>query len=111
MKKGNQFLPLEPVLMQNKDNQKWELSLFAYATETHFYGINGYCAEKCIPFTKETQHLLGTTEEWPKKPYLVHIHKTNDSYPEVRKANSTELNEILRTFEENKYEILHIVKR
>lgn len=58
------FKPFDKVLVRNDPNQKWTIDMFSYYNrEDNDYPYicvgNHYCY--CIPYTEQTAHLIGTT--------------------------------------------------
>ena len=59
------FKPKQWVLTRDTSEWDWELTMFAYLNSdgrSKFTCINGVTFKQCIPFNKETKHLLGTTD-------------------------------------------------
>lgn len=59
-----EFKPFDKVLVRNDPNQKWTIDMFSYYNrEDNDYPYicvgNHYCY--CIPYTEQTAHLIGTT--------------------------------------------------
>lgn len=56
--------PFDKVLIRDFDSQAWQVSLFGYKDSDFYYCCNGCGWNQCIPYNKETAHLLGTTDDW-----------------------------------------------
>ena len=58
--------PFDKVLGRNEKDGVWEADLFSHYREESQYPFRciGFGRKYCIPYNKETAHLLGTTDEW-----------------------------------------------
>lgn len=56
--------PFDKVLVRDFKDQAWQVSLFSYKDSDSYYCCNGCAWNQCIPYNEETEHLLGTTNEW-----------------------------------------------
>lgn len=56
--------PFDKVLVRDFGSQAWQVSLFGYKDSDFYYCCNGCGWNQCIPYNKETAHLLGTTDDW-----------------------------------------------
>lgn len=61
-----EFKPFDKVLGRNEKDDVWEAELFSYYKEESQYPFRciGFSRKYCIPYNKETAHLLGTTDDW-----------------------------------------------
>lgn len=61
-----EFKPFDKVLGRNEKGDVWEAELFSHYKEKSRYPFCciGFSRKYCIPYNKETAHLLGTTDEW-----------------------------------------------
>lgn len=61
-----EFKTFDKVLGRNEKDDVWEADLFSRYKEESQYPFRciGYSRKYCIPYNKETAHLLGTTDEW-----------------------------------------------
>lgn len=61
-----EFKPFDKVLGRNEKDAVWEAELFSHYKEDSQYPFCciGFSRKYCIPYNKETAHLLGTTEDW-----------------------------------------------
>lgn len=61
-----EFKPFDKVLGRNEKDDVWEAELFSHYKEESQYPFRciGFSRKYCIPYNKETAHLLGTTDEW-----------------------------------------------
>lgn len=61
-----EFKPFDKVLGRNEKDDVWEADLFSHYREESQYPFRciGFGRKYCIPYNKETAHLLGTTDEW-----------------------------------------------
>lgn len=57
--------PFDKVLVRDRDTNYWVAGIFSHYIESSkcFYCTTGSW-KQCIPYNEETQHLLGTTDEW-----------------------------------------------
>lgn len=64
--KNCEFKPFDKVLGRNEKDDVWEADLFSHYKEESQYPFRciGFSRKYCIPYNKETAHLLGTTDEW-----------------------------------------------
>ena len=61
------FKPYNKVLVRNSHNDIWMNNIFSYKTEDKLYKcIGGGFWNYCIPYNKNTKHLVGTTDEAPE---------------------------------------------
>lgn len=65
-KKECPFKPFDKVLARNATNQCWNAEFFSDKYSNIFYCIGGNYAQ-CIPYNKETEHLVGTNLDCPDK--------------------------------------------
>ena len=58
--------PFDKVLVRDRKENKWQTSFFSYMTnlETYKYQCSGLSWKYCIPYNEETEHLIGTSEDW-----------------------------------------------
>ena len=61
-----EFKPFDKVLGRNEKDAVWEAELFSHYEEESQYPFCciGFSRKYCIPYNKETAHLLGTTDDW-----------------------------------------------
>jgi hypothetical protein len=61
-----EFKTFDKVLGRNEKDDVWEADLFSHYKEESQYPFRciGFSRKYCIPYNKETAHLLGTTDEW-----------------------------------------------
>lgn len=61
-----EFKPFDKVLGRNEKDDEWEAELFSHYKEESQYPFRciGFSRKYCIPYNKETAHLLGTTDDW-----------------------------------------------
>lgn len=61
-----EFKPFDKVLGRNEKDAVWEAELFSHYKEESQYPFRciGFSRKYCIPYNKETAHLLGTTDDW-----------------------------------------------
>ena len=61
-----EFKPFDKVLGRNEKGDVWEAELFSHYKEKSRYPFRciGFSRKYCIPYNKETAHLLGTTDDW-----------------------------------------------
>ena len=61
-----EFKPFDKVLGRNEKGEVWEAELFSHYKEESRYPFCciGFSRKYCIPYNKETAHLLGTTDNW-----------------------------------------------
>ncbi len=61
-----EFKPFDKVLGRNEKDDVWEAELFSHYKEESQYPFRciGFSRKYCIPYNKETAHLLGTTDDW-----------------------------------------------
>lgn len=61
-----EFKPFDKVLGRNEKDAVWEAELFSHYKEESQYPFCciGFSRKYCIPYNKETAHLLGTTDDW-----------------------------------------------
>lgn len=61
-----EFKPFDKILGRNEKDDVWEADLFSHYREESQYPFRciGFGRKYCIPYNKETAHLLGTTDEW-----------------------------------------------
>lgn len=61
------FKPYNKVLVRNSHDGIWMNNIFSYKTEDKLYKcIGGGFWNYCIPYNKNTKHLVGTTDEAPE---------------------------------------------
>lgn len=59
------FKPFDKVLVRDRSNQKWKVDMFSYYSQEKDdfpYQCVGNCFRYCIPYTEQTAHLVGTTD-------------------------------------------------
>ncbi|WP_308397854.1 hypothetical protein [Prevotella sp.] len=61
-----EFKPFDKVLGRNEKGDVWEAELFSHYKEKSRYPFCciGFSRKYCIPYNKETAHLLETTDDW-----------------------------------------------
>lgn len=61
-----EFKPFDKILGRNEKDDVWEADLFSHYREESQYPFRciGFSRKYCIPYNKETAHLLGTTDDW-----------------------------------------------
>lgn len=61
-----EFKTFDKVLGRNEKDDVWEADLFSHYREESQYPFRciGFSRKYCIPYNKETAHLLGTTDDW-----------------------------------------------
>ena len=66
LKPKYEFKPFDKVLGRNEKGEVWEAELFSHYKEESRYPFCciGFSRKYCIPYNKETAHLLGTTDDW-----------------------------------------------
>lgn len=57
--------PFDRVLVRDRDIEHWICSLFSNIINDEYLCI-GSCYKYCIPYNKETKHIVGTNEEAPE---------------------------------------------
>lgn len=64
-KQEYEFKPFDKVLVSDdyKDS-KWSCDFFSHKNEDGLYVCIGHIWENCIPYNEQTEHLLGTTENY-----------------------------------------------
>ena len=64
----NALKPFDKVLARSTEDTKWTAGIFSYFNPNEFYqyACAGNSYRFCIPYNKETQHLLGTTHAAPE---------------------------------------------
>jgi hypothetical protein len=60
------FKPFDKVLVRNSSSCCWSAEFFSSKFHNMFYCIGGNYAQ-CIPYNKETEHLVGTNQDCPDK--------------------------------------------
>lgn len=65
-KKECPFKTFDKVLVRNATSQCWSAEFFSDKYSNIFYCIGGNYAQ-CIPYNKETEHLVGTNLDCPDK--------------------------------------------
>lgn len=65
-KKECQFKPFDKVLVRDICSGNWCADIFSHIDDDTFNCIGGTWRQ-CIPYNKETQHLVGTNQECPDK--------------------------------------------
>lgn len=65
------FKPFDKVLVRNNEVAIWSSGFFSHylynATHLNKFAVSGLHWIQCIPYNKETQHLVGTIQECPDK--------------------------------------------
>ena len=66
LKHNCEFKPFDKILGRNEKDDVWEADLFSHYREESQYPFRciGFSRKYCIPYNKETAHLLGTTDDW-----------------------------------------------
>lgn len=59
-----EFKPFDKVVVRDTEYSTWCADLFSHIDEDYRYACVGATWSFCIPYNKETAHLLGTTEDW-----------------------------------------------
>lgn len=61
-----EFKTFDKVLGRNEKDDVWKADLFSHYREESQYPFRciGFSRKYCIPYNKETAHLLGTTDDW-----------------------------------------------
>ena len=60
------FKTFDKVLVRNTSNRYWYAEFFSNKDDNIFYCIGGNYTQ-CIPYNKETEHLVGTNQDCPDK--------------------------------------------
>ena len=62
------LMAFDKVLFRDSKYKPWTCSIFSHANFEFFHPFNvGICSYKwCIPYNKDTKHLVGTTDEAPE---------------------------------------------
>ena len=66
-KKEYKFEPKQWVLCKGSYHNIWTLCQFSHIEDissSRYVTVGGNCWAYCIPYNKETKHLIGTTEDW-----------------------------------------------
>ena len=60
--------PFDKVLVRDTKKQKWDCGIFSFIDERDEFKFNcsGNCYCLCIPYDKNTKHLVGTNDEAPE---------------------------------------------
>ena len=66
IKKECPFKPFDKVLVRNNKAQEWKADFFSHIIQGHIKCIE-FFYNQCIPYNKETQHLVGTNQDCPDK--------------------------------------------
>lgn len=66
IEEGYNFDPFDKVLVRNSTQCCWSADFFSSKYHNIFYCVGGNYAQ-CIPYNKETQHLVGTNQDCPDK--------------------------------------------
>lgn len=66
IEKIDSFKPFDKVLVRNGSYCCWSAEFFSNKYNNTFYCISGNYTQ-CIPYNKETQHLIGTNQDCPDK--------------------------------------------
>lgn len=67
-KKECSFKPFEKVLVRHHDAADWVCGFFSHTSSSFYrYCVSGGYWNQCIPYNKETQHLVGTNQDCPDK--------------------------------------------
>ena len=65
------FKPFDKVLVRNNDVAIWSCGFFSHylynAIHLNKFAVSGLHWIQCIPYNKETQHLVGTNQDCPDK--------------------------------------------
>lgn len=59
------FKPFDKVLMRDDNISEWRCGFFSHFNKK--YCVSGLHWIQCIPYNKETQHLVGTIQDCPDK--------------------------------------------
>lgn len=62
--KLDDFKPFDKVLVRNATDEIWRPRLFAYYGYTYSVCTDGNDYQFCVPYRKETAHLLGTVKDY-----------------------------------------------
>ena len=88
----HQFKPFDKVLVRNTEEQTWKPNFYSFEG----YNSNGHvCTNdmkyaQCIPYNKETAHLVNTTNPYkPEEPKEWEVRSSNGLF--VEKYTSSEL--------------------
>lgn len=65
-KKEYPFKPFDKVLVRNNEAQEWKASFFSHIINGKIKCID-FFYNQCIPYNKETKHLVGTNQDCPDK--------------------------------------------
>ena len=58
------YKPFDKVVVRDTEYSTWCADLFSHIDVDYRYACVGATWSFCIPYNKETAHLLGTTDEW-----------------------------------------------
>lgn len=64
LKPNIELKPFDKVLVRDFSRDKWNISFFSFKKEDLYVCINHCSWNQCIPYNEETEHLLGTTDDW-----------------------------------------------
>ena len=96
--KKTELKPFDHVLTRDNNDDFWEINIFSHIDKEAKYPYQcldtGY--EQCIPYNEETQHLLGTTNEY-KEPEIKEWEVKSSNGLFVEKFTSTELKQFIDT--------------
>lgn len=59
-----EFKPFDKVVVRDTEYSTWCADFFSHIDVDYRYACVGATWDFCIPYNKETAHLLGTTDEW-----------------------------------------------
>ena len=95
-----QFKPFDKVLVRNTEEQTWKPNFYSFEG----YNSSGHvCTNdmkyaQCIPYNKETAHLLGTTKAYtPPQPKTYHVEWGLDSQMEQQDYTDKEFENFIKT--------------
>lgn len=58
--------PFQKVLVRNYNNGTWGCSFFGYINDGRFIATNNIIFNQCVPYNKDTAHLVGTSDACPE---------------------------------------------
>ena len=94
----HQFKPFDQVLVRDSNLGLWRANLYSHLSNQNghacIHGIWNYC----IPYNKETAHLLGTTKAYiPQQPKTYHVEWGMDSQMEQQDYTDEEFENFIKT--------------
>ena len=96
----NQFKPFEKVLVRDADTQPWKCGIFSHCdkNENLKYACIGSLYAQCIPYNKNTAHLVGTTNPYTlPQPKTYHVEWGMDSQMEQQDYTDEEFKNFIET--------------